>query len=161
MVKLTKRTMNNVVIFSMLFMMLLFNLDSFLPTSKAPEEQWLLPQDVYLLKIEQGDQRLERAGQQWRQVSERALADITPEQQLTAWQQARLQPVQTTNAHETSQSPYVAVVWLAGEPQGMVVAFYPGKHATWVKLNGQWFSLQGPDLHTLLPWNPELVATTG
>ncbi|RDV23978.1 hypothetical protein DXV75_16455 [Alteromonas aestuariivivens] len=146
--------MNNVVIFSMLFMMLLFNLDSFLPAGKAEGERPLLPQESYVLKIEQGSQRLERAGQQWRQVAERIDAAVSPENQINAWQSARLKPVESVDQQVAASSPYVVVVWLAGQSEGLVVGFYPGQADTWVKIHGQWFLLTGVTMHELLPWNP-------
>ena len=54
--------MNNVVIFAMLFMIVLFNLKTFLPESSTPASRPLVPQDGYILRIEQDGFALERAG---------------------------------------------------------------------------------------------------
>ena len=54
MARLSQRAMNNVVIFAMLIMIALFNLDAFLPKKARPLVTPLIPEDAYVLKIEQG-----------------------------------------------------------------------------------------------------------
>ena len=66
MARLSKRGFNNVVIFAMLGMIFLFNLDRFVPQSQQPVSLPLLPENAHVLKIEQSGYKLERVGQQWR-----------------------------------------------------------------------------------------------
>ncbi|QJR81027.1 hypothetical protein CA267_009685 [Alteromonas pelagimontana] len=154
MARLSQRAMNNVVIFAMLLMIALFNIDAFLPAAKEPAVRPLLMQDDYVLKIEQGDNRLERVGQQWRQTATLPSLPVSPEDQLLAWQKAILVPT----AVETATSPYVVVVWLAGNANGNVFAFYPTDEKVLVKHDDQWFTLKPSSLlYTMLPWNPELA----
>ncbi|NDV90526.1 hypothetical protein GTH32_04850 [Alteromonas sp. 345S023] len=151
MLRLSKRAMNNVVIITMLVMIGLFNLDSFLPPPKPAKQRPLLPENAYVLKIEQDDHKLERVGQSWRQVSSVASMGISANQQYTAWQQAQLTAapfVENTSA----VSPIVVVVWLAGQPQGQVYAFYPQTQPPLVQIEDDWYQLENVQLHALLPW---------
>lgn len=145
--------MNNVVIFAMLFMIVLFNLKTFLPESSSPASRPLVPQDGYILRIEQDGYKLERAGQSWRQSALQAPIAITPEQQLVAWQEATIMPVSDIPASVTEATPFLAVVWLAGQNEGRVLGFYPTPSATFVQLDKQWYTLKDASLTTLLPWN--------
>ncbi len=151
MARLSQRAFNNVVIFAMLLMIALFNLDSFLPASQPQGSQPLIENDAYILKIEQDQQRLERTGQQWRYVTESAVA-IEPEAQIEAWQSGILEPAPRARSLAQNLRPIIAVVWLAGESQGRVYAFYLSDSHTFVKHNDQWFELERVTLKTLLPW---------
>lgn len=151
--RISPKIMNNIVIFAMLLMILLFNLDRFLPQPDAPQLRPLLPPDAYVLRIEQGQYKLERAGQGWRQSQLDAPVDITPATQLQAWQQGQLAPLDNVPEAVNQLAPLVVVVWLAGYNQGQVFAFYPTAEATFVKADQQWFRLKAVSLPTLLPWN--------
>lgn len=151
MARLSQRAFNNVVIFAMLLMIALFNLDSFLPASQSQGSQPLLENDAYILKIEQDQQRLERTGQQWRYVTHDAV-EIAPEEQIEAWQSGILEPAPRARSLAQNLRPIIAVVWLAGESQGQVYAFYLSDSHTFVKHNNQWFELERVSLKTLLPW---------
>ena len=152
MARLSQRAMNNVVIFAMLVMIALFNLNSFLPKPKISDIQPLLPADAYILKIEHNGNTLERNGQQWRQVSSKGLLSISGSEQLANWQNARLQEITLAADAFQSVEPMVVVVWLAGQSNGQVFAFYPNTHPATVKYNGSWYTLKGRELTALLPW---------
>ncbi|WP_338024893.1 hypothetical protein [Alteromonas antoniana] len=151
MARLSQRAFNNVVIFAMLLMIALFNLDSFLPVSQPQGSQPLLTSDAYILKIEQDQQRLERTGQHWRYVTE-TVVDMAPEAQIEAWQSGILEPAPRARSLAQNLRPIIAVVWLAGESQGLVYAFYMSDSHTFVKHNDQWFELERVTLKSLLPW---------
>ena len=152
MARLSQRAMNNVVIIAMLIMIALFNIDSFLPKPKQPDSRPLLPASAYVLKIEHDNNKLERSGQQWRQVSSVSPLAISPKAQFDAWQHASLQ--QTTLPDNALQhtEPYIVVAWLAGEPNGLVFAFYPQTNPITVKTNNTWYTLNNASITTLLPW---------
>ena len=151
--RLSSKAMNNVVIFAMLFMIVLFNLETFLPTSPAPQSRPLIAPNAYLLRIEQDNFKLERAGQGWRQSQLTQSTAVTPSQQVQAWQEGYLVPTSSAPTGLTSDSAYIVVVWLAGQTEGQVYAFYPLPETTLVLVNEQWFELQGASLARLLPWN--------
>lgn len=150
---LSQRGMNNVVIFAMLLMIALFNLNAFLPEKDKPARLPLLAQDAYVTKITQDQFALERIGQQWRQAGLTQPLTITPDEQYAAWMSAQLDIVDTPTDID---APMVVVVWLAGRVNGEVYAFYPAVNqisTTYVKLGGQWYQLMGTELSQLLPWN--------
>lgn len=155
MARLSQRGMNNVIIVAMLVMIALFNLNSFLPKPKEPDTRPLIPPGAYILKLEQDTARLERNGQQWRQVSSKGALPISPHEQLMAWQQAQLKPVPLLDNAFELISPIVVVVWLAGHVDGQVYAFFPNTSPVTVKYNDQWYTLENAKLNELLPWLSE------
>lgn len=148
---MSKPAMNNVVILAMLIMIALFNLESFLPASKTPVSRALLPSDAYVLKIELDTHTLERVGQQWRQVST-IDTNVPPSLQFSHWQRGILLPVAGSVPDHDKIAPLIAVVWLAGRTDGLVYAFYPSSEATFVHVNGLWFTLENTTVFQLLPW---------
>ena len=52
-----------------------------------------------------------------------------------------------------SQHWVVAVVWLAGQSDGLVFAFYPQQDKTLVKTENAWYRLSDATLTGLLPWD--------
>ncbi len=152
MAKISSKAMNNIVIFSMLIMIALFNLDTLLPKSSQPKERALLPSDAYILKIETDAGRVERNGQQWRQVTSAELVDVSPGQQIMAWQSAMLVPVDSIPAELAAQTPIIAVVWLAGKTDGLVFAFYQTNEETLVRYQNNWYQLTQSQLASLIPW---------
>ncbi len=156
---LSQRGMNNVVIFAMLIMIALFNLDTFLPSAKTPAAMPLIPEDAYVLKIEQGQNQLVRNGQGWRQITEGPAPSVSPDEQIAAWRQAVMRS--QMDAAEVTGEPLIAVVWLAGQSDGLVFAFYPetsvDEEGALLRFQNQWFRLTDASLATLLPWQqPEL-----
>jgi hypothetical protein len=149
--RLSQKGLNNVVIFAMLAMMFLFNIGSFIPAAKAPATQPILAEDSYVLKIQHDNQSLERVGQQWRWVGLQHELITSPQQQIDAWYKARLLSVTKASGIE-QMSPHIVVVWLAGDAQGQVFAFYPTSSDVWVYYKQSWFTLEGVALSQLLPW---------
>lgn len=151
--RVSSKAMNNVVIFAMLFMIALFNLDAFLPATNKPQARPLIAPNEYLLRIEQDNFKLERAGQSWRQIGLSQQPATSAGQQVVAWQQGYLEPVEQKPTTLNTQLAYIVVVWLAGKPNGAVYAFYPDTNATFVLFDDQWFTLEGTTISQLLPWN--------
>ena len=152
MARFSQRGMNNIVIVAMLVMIALFNLNRFLPIPEEPDIRPLIPAGAYILKLEQDTSRLERNGQQWRQVSPEGALPVSPREQLMAWQQAQLKLAPLLDNAFESIDPIVVVVWLAGHVDGQVYAFYPNTHPVTVKYNNQWYTLENATLNALLPW---------
>ncbi|GMM68503.1 hypothetical protein MTsDn1_17980 [Alteromonas sp. MTD1] len=153
MARLSQRAMNNVVIIAMLIMIALFNLESFTSSPEAPAQRMLLPQDAYVLKIEHDGNALERTGQQWRQRSNNKVLGITPDRQFSEWQRAILVPTNEVPEDVVSQQPLIVVVWVAGNTNGLVYAFYPSATMTVVNVDNNWYTLSNAKLENLLPWN--------
>ena len=152
---LSQRGMNNVVIFAMLIMIALFNLDTFLPSAKMPAAMPLIPEEAYVLKIEQAQNQLVRNGQGWRQITEGPAPSVSPDMQIAAWRQAVMHS--QMDAVDATGEPLIAVVWLAGQSDGLVFAFYPDEpsddeEGVLLRFQNQWFRLTEASLATLLPW---------
>lgn len=162
MVSVSKRTVNNIVIYAMLLMVFMFNIDKFLPSAKQAALTPLLPDDAYVLKIDMDQYRLERVGQSWRwNITPAKHGAASPESQRAAWQRAKLLSEASPSNDVSNINPYIAVVWLAGEGTGRVYAIYPGD-TTWVRYQQQWFSLHQATLEELLPWLTfEPITTSG
>ncbi|MFS1701316.1 hypothetical protein FJ444_18050 [Aestuariibacter sp. GS-14] len=151
MARMSKRGFNNVVIFAMLGMIFLFNLNSFLPSAPVPTAVPLLPADSYVLKIEQGNYKLERVGQQWRWSGVRQSLASTPEQHIDVWRSATMEITQPPRTVLQTE-PLITVVWLAGASQGLVYAIVPTSQKVWIQFNGDWYVLNQVSVNALLPW---------
>ena len=154
MARLSKRGFNNVVIFAMLGMIFLFNLDRFVPESKQPASLPLLPENAHVLKIEQSGFKLERVGQQWRWNGVNKTLSSTPEAQISQWRNAVMQPAKPPR-EITQTEPLIAVVWVAGASQGLVYAFVAKDQNLWVQFDQQWYTLDEVRLSQLLPWRAD------
>lgn len=151
MARLSKRGFNNVVIFAMLGMIFLFNLDRLVPQSQQPVSLPLLPDNAHVLKIEQSAYKLERVGQQWRWKGVNKTLTSTPETQIDHWRSAVMQPAKPPR-EITQTEPLIAVVWVAGASQGLVYAFVSKDNNLWVQVEQQWYTLDDVRLSQLLPW---------
>ena len=151
MARLSKRGFNNVVIFAMLGMIFLFNLDRFVPETQQPVSLPLLPDNAHVLKIEQSAYKLERVGQQWRWKGVNKTLTSTPETQIDHWRSAVMQPAKPPR-EITQTEPLIAVVWVAGASQGLVYAFVSKDNNLWVRVEQQWYTLDDVRLSQLLPW---------
>ena len=151
--RLTQRSLNNVVIIAMLLMMALFNLDRLLPSTSQSDAFLLLSPDSYLLKVEHGSAKLERVGQEWRQVGAVITTGVSPAEQLNAWKTAVLTPVEMVPESILNQAPQVVVVWLAGEPKGLVYALYQIENELYTEHQGNWYRLDNTAIELLLPWS--------
>ena len=153
MARISQRAMNNVVIIAMLIMIALFNLDSFLPKPDVAQSRTLLPEGAYVLKIEQDGNSLERSGQLWRQRTLATTLSVAPDRQFSEWQRAAITPVTSVPESVVQSQPHVVVVWVAGQPNGIVYGFYPNTTPTLIEFEGNWYSLTNATFITLLPWN--------
>ena len=153
MARFSQKAMNNVVIFAMLFMIILFNIDKFVDKTPKQVDMPLLRPDAYVLKIEHANNALERVGTGWRIVTQTAPQEtLEPLPQLAAWQRGILVPYQQFNESLDNAQAHVVVVWLAGQPVGDVFAFYLTSEYVAVKYADQWWKLTNVSLDELLPW---------
>lgn len=147
MLRLSQKAWNNVLIFAMLLMILLFNTSNNI-LNRAPTEhayQPLLPPDSLLMKIDFGDKQLERIGQSWRLKSQDSASNQSPDLLINYWQQAQIRPVLST----PTEQPYIAVVWLAGEARGREISLYPQDNL--LEITGQHYQLEEGSVLDLLP----------
>ncbi|MFT6898338.1 MAG: hypothetical protein ACJA13_002758 [Paraglaciecola sp.] len=135
MIRLTQRAWNNVLIFSMLLLIVLFNLTGGLFKRDDPNPSpfiQLLPLNAVVMSIELDSRTIERVGRGWR-----LLPDGADPQFLAAlvanWQQAELEAIGQVKLKPTQ----VVTVWLAGEEQGRVYLFAQEGSDMLVQINGK------------------------
>ena len=140
MIRLSRRAWNNVIIFTMLIMIILFNSTHNILTGSVDDESQVVPllsPDAVLMSLEFGNQKIERIGRGWRltppsNLSESELADI-----IAHWHQAELVPDELP----ASVPPLVVVAWLAGQPHGRVFQYYLTDQALFVKVESQLYKV--------------------
>jgi len=144
MARFSQRAINNIVIFAMLIMIALFNFDALLPRSQGPAVMTLLPSDAHVLKIDFPEFSIERVASTFVYKGD-IQTNLSALERVTAWQSVEVEHAQTSQ--QLNVLPYIVTVWLAGQPQGHVFAFYKveNKHVI-VQYNNQQFTL---DLQTV------------
>ncbi|TDF36453.1 hypothetical protein EYS14_17145 [Alteromonadaceae bacterium M269] len=119
MIRLGQKGANNVLIFSMIILIVLF---SRMDRLFGPDQESiqgivpLLPQDSPLITLDFGQHQIQRIGKGWRikpglSDSEQDIADIAHR-----WQTTEM----ILYSQVTLTEPYVVVAWLAGEDKGRV-----------------------------------------
>jgi len=123
MLRLSQRGWNNVIIFAMLFMILLFNSSNNLLIGNAEEglEQSLLPTGVPIMVVDFAQYKVERIGRGWRSSPKLSMNEVQLGEMIERWQRAKGAKIPGL----TLSNPYVVVIWLAGQEQGRVFKLQP------------------------------------
>lgn len=155
MLRLSKRAWNNILIFSMLVLILILNLDQFSSNDKA-QARLVVAQGEYILSMQINQLEIEKAGSQWR-INPNAIApsNMPTAQQLQsiilAWQQAYVQPADIEFDSQQFASPDTLVsLNLAGSNTPIVVAFFIVNEQVYLVLNKQVYVLMSPNIEQLL-----------
>lgn len=148
MIRLTQRAWNNVLIFSMLLLIVLFNLSGGLfesgDTKPSPFID-LLPQNAVVMSIELDSRTIERVGRGWRLLPDGADARLLATL-VANWQQAKLEAI----GQDQLEPSQVVTVWLAGEEQGRVYLFAHKGGEVLVQINGQIYKVLNKTWQALL-----------
>lgn len=161
MIRLSKKGWNNVLIFSMLIMIFLFNgLHHKLIDAEADDViQPLLKEQSYILTIEYPLFKIERIGTGWRSNS--TLSQIQISELLTNWQQAtglQLADINTIKSEfKNKSSENIVTIWFAGEELPQVFAFFKlggdyfihmpkSENMNWLKLDSEQYLLLFPQV---------------
>ncbi len=147
MIRLSKRAWNNVIIFAMLIMILMFNMTNNILTGSVDSETEiaLLPEGAVLMTLEFGPEKIERIGKGWRST-QLQLSELELEQIVQYWQNARMI---VSNPFDT-QNALIAVAWLAGEDKGRVYQFVESAEGLNLFVDGQYFKLVNLSLEQLI-----------
>ncbi|WP_111976860.1 hypothetical protein [Algibacillus agarilyticus] len=134
MVRLTRKGWNNVLIFSSLAMILIFNgvhqkiLGS---VEQTGDQVSVLPTDQILLTLDVPGYSIERIGRSWRTNPDKGLEAALLEKTIASWvnlQGIILSPAQVS-AYALAQYPdYVVTAWLAGQHQGYTFKIFETQH---------------------------------
>ncbi|MGJ8679121.1 hypothetical protein [Paraglaciecola sp.] len=145
MIRLSKRGWNNVIIFTTLILIMLFNFSSdFLNrgTKDTPTVSTLIPEGSVITTIEFHNDLVERIGQGWRAKS----GSLTNEQLaelVLAWQKAQVKLIDTS--HDGQNDTSSIKVWFAGQAQSVEYSFFLSDDKTIVKFEQDFYQLISPD----------------
>jgi hypothetical protein len=159
MLRLSKKGWNNILIFSMLLMIMVFNgLHKRIPFGKVEAQAVsLLPDDSLVLTLTFGDIAVERIGQSWRTNPQADIEAAELTQMMLAWKgkkaQWHQQDMDAKLLTEGKEPDYYVIATLAGKSDGAVYAFYPQLEMVWVHDQHQkrWLEITIEDLDTLIP----------
>jgi len=161
MIRLSKKGWNNVLIFSMLIMIFLFNglhlklLDAEVDDVIQP----ILNEQSYILTIEYPSYKIERIGTGWRSSAELTQIQIT--ELINNWKQAKALRIADTSSlkaeAKTKSADQIVMIWLAGEALPQVFAFFKLADAyyihmpksaddIWLKLDTEQYQLLFPEV---------------
>lgn len=154
MLRLSKRAWNNVLIFSMIALILILNLDQF--SQEEASTRLIVPEGEYILSVSINGLKIEKAGPQWRvsssgiqaneNISQTQLSNI-----IDAWQRAYISPVSTEFSTEVFGQPdIIAVLQLAGVSKQTVVAFNIVQEELFLVIDKQVYILNSPNVAQLL-----------
>jgi hypothetical protein len=151
MIRLSKRAWNNVIIFSMLLLIILFNSSSnFLTRNEMDLEQTLLlvPENSLIMTLDFGTHKIERIGRGWRVLGGDA-QETVGETTLTAlvenWRQAEMLP----SDQIFQDDGVIVVLWLAGQDLARVYQFYQREQILMVKVDKTVYQLTNMPLNAL------------
>ncbi len=159
MIRLSKKAWNNVLIFSMLLMIFLFNglHHKLIDSDEEVRTQHLLPQQSYILKLAYPDVTIERIGTGWRSsaaVSESELIAL-----VQRWKQTLGMTFPDTTTAEkltAGKSPEKLIsIWLAGETKPLTLAFFAQDEyfLVYSQLTSVWLKVTAEDLVKLFNFN--------
>lgn len=157
MARLSQKAWNNVIIFSMLIMITVLNLDRF----RGDEERGpstILESGEIVLSMQIDQNIIERVGQSWR-ISPKSPASIenVPAESLAIlvdnWQRAVVvEPIETVEISIFERPNHVVAIWLAGETQSRVYPIVRDRDFVYIKVDEQAKILDFPNLSQLVAW---------
>ncbi|WP_343858752.1 hypothetical protein [Aliiglaciecola litoralis] len=137
---MSRKAWNNVLIFSVLIMILLFNTTNNILTGSLDEDAPvpLLPDGAILMTLQMPDLTLERIGQGWRTSKPSALSESQLQALTQRWQTSQMVKYQEGTPKDM---PLVVIAWLAGENSGRVYQLYGAGEHTLVLYEQQLFKI--------------------
>ena len=148
--KLSSRAFNNIVIFAMLAMIMLFNLDAWLPKPSIEKQTRLINEQDMLLRIDMNNNRIERIGTDWRIVFESGTSASKSKdayQLVQRWQSAKLKAVSTMPRVVDSTD---VNVWLAAQDKPANLILQRTDSGTYVTIAEQYYQITNTDYSALV-----------
>lgn len=148
--KLSSRAFNNIVIFAMLAMIMLFNLDAWLPKPSIEKQTRLINEQDMLLRIDMNSNRIERIGTDWRIVFESGASASKSKdayQLVQRWQSAELKAVSTIPRVVDSTD---VNVWLAAQDKPANLILQRTDSGTYVTIAEQYYQIVNADYSALV-----------
>jgi len=154
MMRLTKRSWNNILIFSMLGIILILNIDKF--RSNEPTARLVVPEGEYIINLQINQVDIEKAGQQWRINPSGVQPSVLPSADelqaiIKAWQQAYISPAGVDFDNSVFSTPSsLVVISLAGVSKPTVVALNIVETQLFFVIEKQVYILNSPAIAELL-----------
>ncbi|EWH10633.1 hypothetical protein DS2_07368 [Catenovulum agarivorans DS-2] len=127
MIRLSRAGWNNILIFSSLIMIFLFNglhLKIFSNDDDAIELSYLLPADQMILTVDFANLSVERIGRSWRTVPESNHSSEHLHNIIQQWQQLEVQSLHEMPAAANQYPDRVVSFWFAGQQTAFVVQIF-------------------------------------
>jgi hypothetical protein len=143
MIRLSQRAWNNVIIFSMLLLILLFSSTSnFLTSNETDLDQTLLlvPENSLIMTLDFGSQKVERIGRGWRVVggdTEELIDQTTLTKLIDNWRLAEI----SLSEQIFEGDGLIVVLWLAGQDLARVYQFYQQDQMLMVRVDKKVYQL--------------------
>lgn len=157
MLRLSRKGWNNVLIFSTLFMIFLFNGMHHKLLSNADSDsqhQTIIPSTELILTLDMPNFSIERIGRSWRAVPEPEpkIGEQQLQNLLLNWKNLTGQRLSSEAAAKwQSQTPdKVAVFWFAGATQGYVIKWFNNGAEAVLNSPAGWFAIDENQLRTEL-----------
>ncbi|QTH62703.1 hypothetical protein J1N51_07890 [Psychrosphaera ytuae] len=156
--RLSQKGWNNVLIFSCMFMILLFNYTNNMLMSDEQDQVVapLLPPDAIIQAIDFSGVELQRVGPSWRVLSQVPNPQIErPEAFVETWQNQPLTSLAHSPMLMENATAWPVVVWVAGQEEGWVFEFVIDTTEQTVYINARrderWYQLDYAQLPQFVP----------
>ncbi|GAB2991307.1 hypothetical protein [Psychrosphaera aestuarii] len=157
-IRLSKKGWNNVLIFSCMFMILLFNYTSnmFASNSVKTSIQPLVESSQLIQAIDFSGIEIQRLGATWRVLSKIPTANITqPKEFIETWSKQPLEQIERSPMVLDSAISIPVVVWLSGKSEGQIYEFVIDHQEQSVYIHDKtkdvWFALKYSQLYQFIP----------
>ncbi|MFT6086210.1 MAG: hypothetical protein ACJAWT_001161 [Glaciecola sp.] len=159
MARLSQKAWNNVIIFAMLAMIFMLNINHF-QSDDSDLPVPLIEEGGILLSLQIDQNVIERAGRTWR------FSSLSPQAKNRAaegqagklaalvdnWQRALVKSQNEVTADSFQSPDVVVVLWLAGERNGLVLPIKTIQQQTYLILNNEVMLLDFPTVEQLTQW---------
>jgi hypothetical protein len=159
MIRLSKKGWNNVLIFSMLLMIMVFNGMHTKLGGSAPDDEpvYLLPENSLVLTLKFANITVERIGQGWRSNPAIGMDGKQLTALMSLWKQQKVQlQFDSNEAKVMTQGKmprFYIVAMMAGKSDGAVYAFYSQLEDVWIhdQQHQRWLKTSIEVMNALIP----------
>lgn len=124
--RLSRRGWNNVLIFSVLLIIFVFNFSQKLTLSPKVHQRSVIPESVTIVEIKTPDYQITRLGRSWQSQPDLGLSKQQLNTLVNNWQNLKLETHDPVN---DKISPYTIQVYTADQDQPVIVQLYQyGEH---------------------------------
>ena len=154
MIKLSQRAWNNVIIFSMLMLIMLFNFSSELLNGESEETSFLIalvPNNMVITTMNFGQEKVERIGQGWRTTSGKHRKKYSNEKLASLvkhWNNAEIRFFDQSPSRQLPKS--TIQLWFAGQALPIEYQFMQLADKTLVKIDKKTYQLISPSYQMLI-----------